>query len=350
MPIPASSLPPLRRPFEAAIAFQTNKTPGEYEALAMLVDGYGFDVVSVYNDLLFQPALGPLLIMARHLTQTRLGPAVLNPYTIHPLEIAGQTALLDLASQGHAYVGLGRGAWLDALGLQTTRPVQTLREAVLLVRHLLARRSEAFDGEVFRLAAGATLQYRPLRAQVPIMLGTWGAKTAALAGEVADEIKIGGSANPAMVGYLQPFIDAGVARAGRRPGSVGICLGAVTVVDEDRDAARALARREVALYLPVVAPLDPSVTDQEWLARITSAAARGDYDAVARDISDEVLDRFAYAGNPSDIVQQVAAIVAGGATRVEFGTPHGVDPTRGIRLLGERVLPALAGYRGILPP
>ena len=27
------------------------------------------------------------------------------------------------------------------------------------------------------------------------------------------------------------------------------------MVDEDREAARALARREVALYLPVVAPL-----------------------------------------------------------------------------------------------
>ena len=123
--------------------------------------------------------------------------------------------------------------------------------------------------------------------------------------------------------------------------TVGVCLGAVTVVDEDRDAARALARREVALYLPVVAPLDPTVTDREWLDRITSAANRGDYEAVARDISDEMLDRFAYAGSPADLVGQVERLIAGGATRVEFGTPHGVDLMRGIRLLGERVLPAL---------
>ena len=33
--------------FELSIAFQSNKAPSEYEALAMLVDGYGFDVVSV---------------------------------------------------------------------------------------------------------------------------------------------------------------------------------------------------------------------------------------------------------------------------------------------------------------
>jgi 5,10-methylenetetrahydromethanopterin reductase len=307
----------------------------------MLIDGYGFDTVSVYNDLLFQPALGPLLLMARYLTRTRVGPAVLNPYTVHPLEIAGQTALLDLMSQGHAYLGLGRGAWLDALSLETTRPLQTLREAVLLVKHLLAGRPEAFEGEVFKLAAGMTLQYRPLRARVPIMLGTWGVKTARLAGEVADEIKVGGSANPALAGHLRPHIEAGLAAAGRRPGSVGICLGAVTVVDEDREAARALARREVALYLPVVAPLDPTVTDRDWLNRITAAAARLDYAAVERDISDEMLDRFAFAGRPEDIVRQVEALAAGGATRVEFGTPHGIDATHGIMLLGQLVLPAL---------
>src|SRR5262245_6943812 len=165
---------PTLAPIQLSIAFQPNKTPSEYEALAMLVDGYGFDVVSLYNDLLFQPALGPLLLMARYLTRTRIGPAVLNPYTVHPLEIAGQAALLDMVSQGNAYLGLGRGAWRDALGLEARRPVQTLREAVLLVQHLLAGRSEAFEGEVFSLVGGATLQYRPLRARVPIMLGTWG--------------------------------------------------------------------------------------------------------------------------------------------------------------------------------
>jgi 5,10-methylenetetrahydromethanopterin reductase len=328
-----------------SIALQTNKHPSEYAELAQLIDTYDFDVVSVYNDLLFQPALGPLLLMAPHLKRATLGPAVLNPYTVHPLEIAGQAALLDLATEGRSYLGLGRGAWLDALGLATSRPVATVREAALLVKHLLARRPEPFEGQIFSLVADATLRYEPLRSAVPIMIGTWGLRTARVAGEVADEIKIGGSANPAMARYLRPALDEGSRRAGRPAAAVGICLGAVTVVDEDRQAARALARQEVALYLPVVAPLDPSMTDQVWLARITSAARHGDYAAVARDISDDALDRFAFAGTPSDIVHQVEALHAGGATRVEFGTPHGIDPVHGIRLLGEQVLPALASLR-----
>ncbi len=326
-----------------AISFQGDKTPEEYEALARLVDRYDFDVVSVYNDLLFQPALGPLMLMAPHLRRARMGPAALNPYTAHPVEIAGQIAVLDRVSGGRAYLGLARGAWLDRIGIEAQRPVQTLREAALLVRHLLARRQEAFDGQVFKLAAGATLNYAPLRDSVPIMIGTWGRQTAAMAGQVADEVKAGGSANPALVSHLGSAIREGERAAGRAAGSVGLCFGAVTVLDEDRAAARAWARREAALYLPVVAPLDPTSDDPDWLSRLQAAGEQRDADAVSALISDEMLDRFAFAGAPRDIVRQVEMLAEAGVTRVEFGTPHGIRSADGIRLLGEQVLPHFRG-------
>jgi 5,10-methylenetetrahydromethanopterin reductase len=324
------------------VGFQSNKTPAEYRRLAEVVDRYPFDVVSIFNDLLFQPALGALLWMAPLLRHARLGPAALNPYTLHPFEIAGQAALLDYATGGRAYLGLARGAWLDQIGVAQPRPVQTLRETVLLVRHLLARRTEAFTGQVWRHPAGAPLQYAPLRASVPILVGTWGAATARMAGELADEVKIGGSANPAMISRLRPEISRGSTAAGRSADAVGICLGAVTVVDVDREFARGLARREVALYLTVVAELDPQ-TDPEWLERIRAATARQDLEAIANDISDDVLDRFAFAGSPRDLVRQVENLASAGATRIEFGTPLGPDPAAAIRLLGERVMPAFVG-------
>ncbi|HEV7662442.1 MAG TPA: LLM class flavin-dependent oxidoreductase [Chloroflexota bacterium] len=303
---------------EFGIAFQSNKQPAAYVALAQAVDRFKFDVVSVYNDLLFQPALGPLLFMAPHLRRARLGPAALNPYTVHPLEIAGQIALLDMATDGRAYLGLARGAWLDALSINTPKPVQTLREAAGLVQHLLARKTEAFQGQVFQLQEGATLRYEPRRPGVPLTIGTWGLKTAELAGEIADEIKIGGSANPAMVRRLRPALDRGARRAGRDPNAVGVCVGAVTVVDQDARVARARAQQEVALYLPVVAPLDPTVSQTD----------------------EDPLDLFAFAGDAASIIRQVAALADAGATRVEFGTPHGPgNPLDAIDLLGTRVLP-----------
>jgi 5,10-methylenetetrahydromethanopterin reductase len=281
-----------------------------------------------------------LLLLAPHIRTARLGPAALNPYTLHPVEIAGQIALLDMLTAGRAYLGLARGSWLDKVGLNQARPIQTLREAVMLIKRLLAGDKNGFDGQIFQLQAGRSPRYRLPREAVPITLGTWGTRTARLAGEVADEVKIGGSANPGMARHLRPFIAAGQQTAGRPPNSVGMCLGAVTVVDPDRRRARALARREVALYAPVVAPLDPMLRDADWLARVAEPAQRADYASVAELIPDAVLDSLAFAGTPDDLRRKVEDLASAGVSRVEFGTPHGLDSLAGIHLLGEQVLPS----------
>ena len=127
----------------------------------------------------------------------------------------------------------------------------------------------------------------------------------ALAGEIADELKVGGSANPDLVPVMRK-------RLGNE--STGIVFGAVTVVDDDGRAARELARERAGMYVDVVARFDPTV--------------------VAAD-----LDRFAFAGTPADVTGQVRALFDAGVKRVEFGVPFGLDAERGLRLLGERVLP-----------
>src|SRR5205823_3174516 len=99
----------------------------------------------------------------RQVRRARLGPAALNPYTLHPVEIAGQIAALDMACEGHAYLGLARGSWLEAVGIRPDRPVTRLRECVHIVRALLAGETDGFVGSVFSLAAGRQLEYRPRR-------------------------------------------------------------------------------------------------------------------------------------------------------------------------------------------
>jgi 5,10-methylenetetrahydromethanopterin reductase len=138
-------------------------------------------VISVFNDLFFQPAIFPLLTIARVTERVRLGPAALNSSTLHPVEIAGQIASLDLASNGRAYLGLTTGSWLDQLGLDESKPLTRLREAVEVVRRLHAGDTTGFSGVRFTLAHGAGLAYEPLRRRVPLMIGTWRPRAAALA-------------------------------------------------------------------------------------------------------------------------------------------------------------------------
>ena len=98
------------------LGLQSDQPLGEYGELAATVEEAGFASVCVFNDLWFQPPLAALLEIARATSRVRLGPACLNPFTLHPVEIAGQVAMLDEASGGRGFLGLASGAWLDELG------------------------------------------------------------------------------------------------------------------------------------------------------------------------------------------------------------------------------------------
>jgi 5,10-methylenetetrahydromethanopterin reductase len=329
---------------QISIAFQTDKTPAQYITLAKFVDQYDFDGVTVYCDAPFQPSYGPLLLMAPHLRKARLGPAAIAPSRIHPLDMAAETALLAQIAAGGVYLGIARGAWLEQHGIRELQPpIQAIRESVEIVRMLLEGRDGGYAGQVFQIAPHVRAPYPLPDQRVPILIGSWGKKLCAVAGELADEVKIGGSANPDVVPVVRDYIAAGEKSAGRESGSVGVVIGAVSVCDEDREAARYAARRSVALYLPVVAPLDPTVqVEPELITRLQTLADAQAYDDAARLISDDLLERFAFAGNPADLIRQAEALFAAGAQRVEFGMPHGLnDPMVGIRLLGEKVIPAL---------
>jgi len=278
---------PLTRRF--GIGLRGNLTIGTYGRLGALAEDLGFDVVSAFNDLGDQPAVVPLLEVARATRRVAIGPACLNPYTMHPAEITSVMAALDAASDGRAYVGLARGAWLAALGIDQRDAVARVREAAEFVRS---------------------------RLDVPLLIGGWGPRMVALAGEIAGELKVGGSANPDIVPVMR-------GRLGNE--RTGIVLGAVTVVDEDGDAARARAREAVEPYFEVVARYDPTLSGR-----------------VLR-LNDEVLKRFAFAGTPDEVARHVNQVFAAGAARVEFGAPFGLEHERGLRLLGERVLPLVRG-------
>jgi len=247
--------------------------------------------------------------MARVTSRIRLGPAALNPFTLHPYEIAGQIAMLDTVSEGRAFLGLAKGAWLDRLRIAEERPLAALQEAVAVVRALLAGDGDGVAGERFGLEPGTTLSYPRIRPVVPLLIGTWGRRTARWAGTVADEVKVGGSANPALVPVVREWIG--------NP-AVNVVFGSVSVVDEDGEWARERARAAVEPYLEVVAGLDPTV-----------------------EPGDLPLDRFCIAGTPERVAERVVELWEAGADRVELGTPQGRTPLAGLELVCERVLPLL---------
>ena len=281
--------------------------------LGRLAEGLGFDVVSLFADLGYGSPFPPLTAIARVTERVRVGPACVNPYTMPPAEIAEHIAGLDDVSSGRAYLGLARGAWLEAAGVPQPRPLRALREAAEIVRK---------------------------RRDVPLLIGAWGERTTELAGEIAGELKVGGSANPDLVPIVRTRLSRGAATAGRETDATAIVFGAVTVVDDDATAARERARAAVAMYFEVVAGLDPTLEVPGRLVQEVGDRLRaGDDRGAGALIPDRLLGRFAFAGTPEEVAAQARALFDAGAQRVEFGAPFGLGMDQGLRLLGERVLP-----------
>jgi 5,10-methylenetetrahydromethanopterin reductase len=213
-------------------------------------------------------------------------------------------------SCGRAYLGLAKGAWLDRLGLDEERPLALLREAVAMIRALLAGDDTGFRGEHFTLEPGTRLAYPRVRDSVPLTIGSWGPKTLRWAGTVADEVKVGGTANPALLPLVREWVGND---------RVKLVTGCVTVVDEDGARARERAREVVEAYVDVVARHDPTLPP----------GARP-------------LERFCIAGTPEEVAARVVELWDAGADRVELGTPQGHTSTpEGVNLVCDRVLPLL---------
>ncbi len=162
---------------------------------------------------------------------------------MHPVEMAGQIAALDMASSGRAFLGLARGSWLSQLGIDQSNAPEAVAEAAAIVAALLKGDRDGVTGQHFVLPEGAALRQRPFRPSLPLLIGTWGPRLARVAGGMAAEVKVGGTANPQMVPLMRKWVGEGEIEAGRPKNAVGIVIGAVTVVDDDGRLARRQARR-----------------------------------------------------------------------------------------------------------
>jgi 5,10-methylenetetrahydromethanopterin reductase len=176
-----------------------------------------------------------------------------------------------------AYLGLARG-WLNCRAIATLRHA----EALLTVRHCCATQPRC---PADLPASKRRHRWPILRPDIPFLLGAWGEQTIRACLDEITAIKIGGSANPDVIPHFRRILDFdaatyGVQRMRRETEDaaatqrkVEIVIGAVSVVDEDGAAARRLARREVALYLPVVAGWTDDVDRARLLGKLKEAAA-----------------------------------------------------------------------------
>ena len=216
----------------------------DYVMLAQAAEAAGFDQIWVSNDLFLRSAPVILLAMAQATTRLEIGAGILNPYTIHPAEIAMLAATLDEATGNRFNLGLaaGAGEFLKWVGIDAPQPLTAMRETVIAIRSLLRGARTPMQGAFLRWGNEAYLRFEAPRV-TPIYIGAMGPKMLALTGELAD------GALPLLFppehyfGVL-PYLQAGAAQ---RPPELGeldlaVCIW-VSLADDRDEARRVLAER-----------------------------------------------------------------------------------------------------------
>lgn len=193
----------------------------------------------------------------------RLGTSIMPIWARSPTNCAQAWATLDHLSGGRAVAGLGVSGPAVAEGWSGRRfekPVAQTREYVSVMRKVLAwEHPTNRDGAFFPLPVtdGSTgierairSTVKPLRADLPIMIGSFGPKNVALTAEIADGWLAGFFA-PERQQVFKPWLDAGFARACARRSwqDFEIVASVTTVVDDDTARAAEGVRKHIALYL-----------------------------------------------------------------------------------------------------
>ena len=313
----------------SALTFEAEISPGmtsrQVVDLARRAEDAGFDRLGV-SDVVFWPDCFVLLgLVASATSKIHIGPMVTNPYSRHPAVLAATMATLQDASEGRAFLGLGVGAGLEALGYTYPRPVAHLRDAIGAIRSLLAGEEVELSTSTIHVAHARMVG--PV-APVPIAIGSRSPQVMRLAGELAQTALVGGRyLSAAIAAQYREWIAEGAARAGRSPLDVEVAPRLTLCVSSDGALARRSVKRYVAHYIALIRPADLDL-DPAWLARVDSALARShgwyfDLDRLDDPEIDELIDdhlvrRFAIAGTPTECVELAREVLALGFSSASF--------------------------------
>ncbi len=288
--------------------------------LGRLIEDAGFDRLGVSDVVLWQDTYVVQAMCAQATRRIAVGAMVTNAYLRHPAVTAAAVAGLAEVSGGRAFIGIGVGAGLDAVGVGTPRPVKTLREAIEVLRALLAGETLRFDGSVFKLD-GAALRVPP-ETHVPVAVGTRSPEVARLAGELADRALVGARyLSEKFARDYRSWIAEGARRAGRDAASVELAPRLTLCCSPDRDAAYATMRRDAAEFLVTLRPSDLEIEPERFAAieRVLSTKRGWYFDPDAYHppelddlVDDRLVEAFSICGTARDVEAQLRRISAMG--------------------------------------
>ncbi len=272
-------------------------------------------------------AISPLAAMATSTSKAKLGSAAINVFTRGPVLIAISLATLDELSNGRMILGIGAGSpiILERQGIDFVHALKRLREYVEAFRLLIKGAPVNYSGEYVKIK-GVSLDFTPVRKEIPVYLAVTGPKALHLAGQIADGVILNGFTSIDYVKRAIEKIREGAQSAGRSLSDLDIASSNIVSVTEDSKAAKGALRWLVATYLitfPAIAT--ESGVSGELLQSIRSAHESKGLDYALALVPDSVIESLTVSGDPDECVRRLRAYMEAGVKR-PIAMPVSSDP------------------------
>jgi alkanesulfonate monooxygenase SsuD/methylene tetrahydromethanopterin reductase-like flavin-dependent oxidoreductase (luciferase family) len=242
----------------------------------------------------------------------------------------------------------GGGEALQALGIRPERRVRAVRECVEIIRAAASGERVTYTGELFQVN---NLQLRWLESAAPrILVGASQPQMLRMAAASADGIMMS-DMPPGPAASAIGTLDAALAARGRRRPDFHTTVFTAWHVCADRQQAQREARRWLLLrgiFRPwllagFLAPDDVELVMASQPAFVKAFAAGSHVvDGVPDRILNALVDNVTISGSPDDlepVLEKLRHLKAAGLGGVALRLY--ADPAASIRLIGERIVPAL---------
>lgn len=255
--------------------------------LAVEIERRGFSGIHCPS---FGDAAGLCHSLAHVTDAIELGTSIQPIYLRHPVDLAQASAFIHEVADGRFRLGLGvsHGPVHDRLGVETGKPLSDIRQYVEAMRGAVAQ-----SGEL-----------------PPIVLATLRDKMLALSVEIADGAVWANASRSHMAAQLANVPDD--------KQTAGFSIGNMipTVIDDDRDAARAVHRKTLSGYvsLPNYRNYWKAAGYEAEMAAVEVALEAKDRAAVTAAMTDTWLDDATLSGSADQVRQGVEAWFDAGVT------------------------------------
>jgi 5,10-methylenetetrahydromethanopterin reductase len=331
------------------VILSPDSSPAEVTELGLLAERHGIRAVWSSNYPSSRDPFITLCPLALASSRIRLGPLVVTPYELHPYKTAKALASLNELCGGRANILIGGPTGVNAaMGMGVTRMVGRVRECVEILKSVRPDRPLNYQGKIFQVWG-----YQPSWAtDTPplIYVGANKPQMLRMAAQVADNIMLG-DPTPEVLATAMATLDRELQSAGRHRRDLRISALVAWHVKADRGKAVAEARQQLALrgmldpwYLrSFLSEEDCRFVDAHRQAFFTAYKQNTPViEGVPDSITDKLVEHLTCAGDESDVDRHIARLLRFrdlGLNEVALKLHH--DQADAIRLIGERVVPAL---------